>query len=58
MLQMGVKRMGTGDYGLGATGVVTYKPIKGIKLRFKLGWSLWDEDGNMIDEVLPCVLNA
>lgn len=58
MLQMGVKRMGTGDYGLGATGVVTYKPIKGIRLRFKMGWNLWDEDGNMIDEVLPCVLNV
>jgi hypothetical protein len=58
MLQMGVKQMGTGGYGLGMIEMVTYKPIKSIRLRFKMGWSLWDEDGNMIDEVLPCVLNV
>jgi len=58
MLQMGVKRMGTGNYGLEGVGMVMYKPIKSIKVRFKVGWHVWDEEGNVVDEVLPCVLSV
>jgi hypothetical protein len=70
MLQMGVKGMGSGEYGVvpggpggsggygvGIDGLVEYKPIKEIKVQWKIGWSVFTEDGEEVNEVLPCVLN-
>jgi hypothetical protein len=62
MLQMGVKAMGTGEYGAGSgygvgpEGLVEYKPVKEIKIQWKVGWSVFDEDGNEVSDVLPCLL--
>jgi len=56
MLQMGVKGMGTGEYGVVAEGLVEYRPVKEIKIRWKVGWSIYTEDGQEVNEVLPCVL--
>ena len=62
MLQMGVRAMGTGEYGVGSgygvgpEGLVEYKPLKEIKVQWKIGWSVFTEDGKEVNEVLPCVL--
>jgi len=62
MLQMGVKAMGTGEYGVGSgygvgpEGLVEYKPVKEIKVQWKVGWSVFTEDGQEVNEVLPCML--
>jgi len=58
MLQMGVSRMGTGEYGTEGEKFVEYMPVKKINVRFKVGTSVWAEDGTEIDEVLPCVLEV
>jgi hypothetical protein len=67
MLQMGVKGLGTGEYGIGSgehgggygvglDALVEYKPLKEIKVRWKVGWSVFTEDGEEVNEVLPCIL--
>jgi hypothetical protein len=56
MLQMGVKGLGTGEYGVGLDGLVEYKPLKEIKVQGKVGWSIFTEDGEEVNEVLPCLL--
>jgi len=56
MLQMGVKGMGMGEYGVVAEGLVEYRPVKEVKVRWKVGWSIYVEDGTEVTEVLPCVL--
>jgi len=64
MLQMGVRRLGTGEYGegglggygVGSEGLVEYKPLKEINVQWKVGWSVFTEDGKEVDEVLPCML--
>jgi hypothetical protein len=56
MLQMGVKGMGMGEYGVVAEGLVEYRPVKEVKVRWKVGWSIYAEDGTEVTEVLPCVL--
>jgi hypothetical protein len=62
MLQMGVKGMGTGEYGgvggygVGPEGLVEYRPLKEVRVRWKVGWSVYTEDGQEVNEVLPCIL--
>jgi len=58
MLQMGVKGMGTGEYGTVLEGLVEYSPIKKIKVQWKLGSMIWREgqEGVIVEEVLPCIL--
>ena len=58
MLQMGVKGLGTGEYGVVPEGFVQYRPLKEVKVRWKVGAMVWQEgqEGVIVDEVLPCVL--
>jgi hypothetical protein len=56
MLQMGVKELGTGEYGVGAEGFVQYSPVKKINVQWKVGWSIWRDDGTVVEEILPCAL--
>jgi len=56
MLQMGVKGMGTGEYGTVPEGLVEYSPVKKINVQWKIGWSVFTEDGKEVNEVLPCIL--
>jgi len=69
MLQMGVKGLGTGEYGVvsgehggaggygvGLDALVEYKPLKEVKVQWKVGWSIFTEDGEEVNEVLPCLL--
>jgi hypothetical protein len=64
MLQMGVKGLGTGEYGegglsgygVGMDGLVEYSPLKKINVQWKVGWSVFTEDGKEVNEVLPCML--
>jgi len=56
MLQMGVKSMGTGEYGTVPEGLVEYSPVKKINVQWKIGWSVFTEDGKEVNEVLPCIL--
>ncbi len=59
MLQMGVKGVGTGEYGVRADGLVEYSPLKEIKVQWKLGSMIWregHEEGVVVEEILPCLL--
>ena len=56
MLQMGVKGLGTGEYGVVPEGFVQYSPMKKINVQWKVGWSIWRDDGTVVEEVLPCAL--
>jgi hypothetical protein len=70
MLQMGVKGLGTGEYGeggsggygVGVEGLVEYKPLKEVKVQWKVGPMIWREgqegvqEGVIVEETLPCIL--
>jgi hypothetical protein len=58
MLQMGIKGMGTGEYGVGMDGLVEYSPVKKINVQWKLGPMIWREgqEGVVVEETLPCIL--
>jgi hypothetical protein len=56
LIQSDVTRQGTGEYGVSTADVFTYKPISSIRVQWKLGWSIFGEDGVVVDEVLPCFL--
>jgi hypothetical protein len=56
MLQMGVKGMGTGEYSVAPEEYVKYVPVKQINVQWKVGWSIWRDDGTTVEEVLPCAL--
>jgi len=56
MLQMGVKGMGTGEYSVAPEEYVKYVPLKQINVQWKVGWSIWSDDGREVVEVLPCLL--
>jgi hypothetical protein len=58
MLQMGVKGLGTGEYGEGAEGFVQYSPVKKINVQWKVGPMVWREgqEGVIVEETLPCIL--
>ena len=37
---------------------ILYEPLKRIRLKFKVGYSVFGEDGVELDEVLPCILQV
>lgn len=58
MLQMGIKKLGTGEWEVSPEEYVQYSPLKKINVRWKIGQSVFAEDGTIVEEILPCILQV